>query len=100
MAATTVPGCFACHVDCATGCAADDQPFDHPDYADYKIPSFDEKDADEAELRSTRLHSNNSKEEPQDSDKGMEISTDEPAEGSSLMRFVLWALNVKTDTGA
>ncbi|CAB1119866.1 unnamed protein product [Ectocarpus sp. CCAP 1310/34] len=100
MAATTVPGCFACHVDCATGCSADDQPFDHPDYADYKIPSFDEKDADEAELRSTRLHSNNSKEEPHDSDKGVEISTDEPAEGSSLMRFVLWALNVKIDTGA
>lgn len=51
MAATTVPGCFACHVDCATGCATDDLPFDHPDYADYKIPSFDETDADEADQR-------------------------------------------------
>lgn len=26
---TLPPGCFSCHVDCATGCT-DDQPYDHP----------------------------------------------------------------------
>ncbi|CAN0063825.1 unnamed protein product [Pylaiella littoralis] len=41
---TTVPGCFACHVDCATGCATDDQPYNHPAFVNYKYhpPSFDE----------------------------------------------------------
>lgn len=65
--AATVPGCFACHVDCAAGCAADDQPFDHPDSADYKIPSFDETDADEAEARMREQSS-----ESNLSDKGAE----------------------------
>ncbi len=43
MPPSSVPSCspFSCHVDCATGCAADDQPFDHPDYA-YHPPSFDD----------------------------------------------------------
>lgn len=41
----TIPGCFACHVDCATGCATDDQPYNHPDFTNYKYhpPSFDEE---------------------------------------------------------
>lgn len=37
------PGCFACHVDCATGCT-DDQPYEHP----YTLTTrFEDDDQDE-----------------------------------------------------
>lgn len=52
-----IPGCFACHVDCATGCHTDDQPFDHP-YA-YHPPTFEEDtvgDEAEEELRSPKSY--------------------------------------------
>ncbi|CAN0014488.1 unnamed protein product [Ascophyllum nodosum] len=74
------PGCFACHVDCATGCA-DDQPYNHP-YALTTNYEADENAVDEnrpshPDSRSTTLHTK---------------------EASAVMRFVLWVLDVKTDT--
>lgn len=27
-----MPACFACNMDCATGCHTDDQPLEHPSY--------------------------------------------------------------------
>ena len=53
------PGCFACHVDCATGCA-DDQPYNHP-YALTTNYEADENAVDEnrpshPDSRSTTLH--------------------------------------------
>ena len=48
-------GMFSCHVDCATGCHTDDQPFDHP-YA-YHPPSFEDNASDEEEeLRSPKSY--------------------------------------------
>lgn len=51
-----IPACFACHVDCATGCHTDDQPFDHP-YA-YHPPNFDEDNSnagDEDQMLSSKF---------------------------------------------
>eukprot|EP00752_Nemacystus_decipiens_P007986 g7135.t1 len=57
-----------------------DHKYDHP-------PSFDEAEDEGVECT-------------QHEEKGMESSTHGPeAEAPSVMRFVLWALNVKTDTG-
>eukprot|EP00903_Cladosiphon_okamuranus_P011855 g11137.t1 len=63
---------------------ADDQPFDHK--YDHP-PAFDETEAEGVECT-------------QHPEKGLASSTHGPeAEAPSVMRFVLWALNVKTDTG-
>lgn len=64
LPANTGPTCspFACHVDCATSCAADDQPFDHK-YDN--PPSFDEAEDEEIEV-------------VQHEEKGIERSTHGP----------------------
>ena len=66
MPANTVPSCspFSCHVDCATSCAADDQPFDSRGKYDHP-PAFDDAEDDGVECI-------------QHEEKGIESSTHGP----------------------